>query len=88
MLHIKLRENTVILESLSQPTCRRIMTRHFVPYYHPRNNKGNKTMKPVKDMAKGKEHCGNTASIQFCAALEVDVLLTVCYIQKRWESKR
>lgn len=43
-------------------------------------------MKPGKDMAKGKEHCGNTASIQFCAALEVQVLLTVCYIQKRWES--
>lgn len=86
MLHIKLRGNTVILESLSQSTCRRIMTRHFVPYYHPRNNKGNKIMKPVKDTAKGKEHSDNTASIQFCAAWEVDALLTVCHLQKRWES--
>lgn len=57
MLYKKHRGNTVILESLSQPTCSRIMIRYFVPYYHLRNNEGNKIMKPMKDMAKGKEHC-------------------------------
>lgn len=77
-------EETVILESLSQPTCRRIMIRYFVPYYRPRNNEGNKIMKPMKDMAKSKEHSDNSVSIEFCAALKADILLTVYYIWKIW----
>lgn len=67
----------MILESLSQPTCRRIMICYFVPYYHPRNNEGNKIMKPMKDLAMGKEHCDNSVSTESYAALKVDILLTV-----------
>lgn len=81
MLYKKHRGKTVILESLSQSTCRRIMICYFVPYYRPRNNEGNKIMKPMKDMAKGKEH-SDSVSIEFYAALKVDVLLTVYYIWK------
>ena len=39
-------------------------------------------MKPMKDMAKGKEHSDNTVSIEFHVALKVDILLTVYYIWK------
>lgn len=37
----------------------------------------------MKDMAKGKEH-SDSVSIEFDAALKVDVLLTVYYIWKIW----
>lgn len=39
-------------------------------------------MKPVKDMAKGKERRDNSVSTEFYAALKVDILLTVYYIWK------
>lgn len=72
----------MIFESLPQPTCRRIMICYFVPCYCPRNNEGNKIIKPMKGMAKGKEHTDNSVSVEFYAALKVDILLTVYYIWK------
>lgn len=60
MIYKKHRGNKIILESLSQATCRGIMICYFVPYYSPRNNEGNKIMKPMKNMAKGKEHSDNS----------------------------